>query len=159
MSTETSDFVILVAEDNPADVALVREALKEHRVNCVLHVVNDGAQAIAFIDGIDVDPKKPRLDLILLDLHLPSRDGEEIVKRLRSTERNAQTPVIVMSGSDSPTDRRKAEKYALFYFRKPSRLAEFTQLGAIVASVLADAAESARRLPTPGAQARRHGGQ
>jgi len=137
MTTGTPDCLILIAEDNAADLALVREALKEHQVECSLHVSNDGAKAIAFLHALDVDPKAPQLDLVLLDMHLPKRDGEDVLKTLRSTDRYGQTPVIVMTASDSPEAQQTAEKNAaLYYFRKPSSLSEFMQLGALVRSVL-----------------------
>lgn len=130
-------FEILVAEDNPIDVALVREALKEQTLDCNLHVFPDGARTIAFLYELDARPEQP-LDLILLDMHLPKYDGEEILRRLRSTENYAQTPVIVMTASDSPYDQDKAERHAaLHYFLKPSNLTEFLQLGQIIKDILA----------------------
>lgn len=129
---------ILLAEDNPADVALVREAFKEHGVACGLHVVRDGAEAIGFIERLDKDRREPPLDLLLLDMHLPKRHGADILKRLRSTERYAQTPVIVMTGSTSAQDEEAADKNAaLHYFRKPSNAVQFLELGAIVKDILA----------------------
>ncbi|HEY1340441.1 MAG TPA: response regulator [Bryobacteraceae bacterium] len=137
MNKASAGCEILLAEDNAADITLVREALREHRLDCALHVMRDGAQAIAFLERLDADPGEPRLDLVLVDMHLPKRDGEDILRRLRSTERYAQTPVIVMTASDSPDDRQRAEKHAaLHYFRKPSSLTEFIELGAIVRSIL-----------------------
>lgn len=129
---------ILLAEDNAADVALVREAFKEHGVRCGLHVVRDGAAAIGFIERLDEDRREPPLDLLLLDMHLPKRDGADILKRLRSTERYAQTPAVVMTGSTSAQDQEAADKNAaLHYFRKPSNAAQYLELGAIVKDILA----------------------
>jgi CheY-like chemotaxis protein len=146
---------ILLAEDNPADVAIVREAFKEHGVSCGLHVVRDGAAAIGFIERLDEDRREPPLDLLLLDMHLPKRHGADILKRLRSTERYAQTPVIVMTGSTSTQDEEAANKNAaLHYFRKPSNTAQFLELGAIVKDILAG-----RRLGSAGqSRERRLGG-
>ena len=91
----------------------------------------------AFIEKADNDAKAPGPDLLLLDMHLPKYDGEAILKRLRSTERYAQIPVVVMTSSDAPQDHDKAQKHAaMFYFRKPSRLEEFIQLGVIVREIL-----------------------
>ena len=132
-------FEILIAEDNPADVALVREALKMHDINCVLHVLRDGEQALALLDSLDRDPKLPRVDLLMLDMHLPKHDGEEILKRLRSTEHYAQTPVIVMTSYPSNLIEANATKHAaMFYFRKPSTLDELSELGSMVRNVLAE---------------------
>jgi two-component system response regulator len=77
------------------------------------------------------------LDLLLLDMHLPRYNGEQILQRLRSTERYGQTPVVVMTSSAAPEDQERAQKHAaLFYFRKPSHLEEFIQLGVIVRDIL-----------------------
>lgn len=130
-------FEILIAEDNSADVGLVREALREHELDCVLHVVTDGASAIAFINGLDSDPESPELDCVLVDMHLPKRSGEDFLHSLRCTERNAQVPVIVMTGAHSTSIEEKAMKHAaLSYFRKPSTLDGFLELGAIVRDIL-----------------------
>ena len=136
-SVEYSLMQILLAEDNPADVALVREALNKQKIDCDLIVIDDGEQAIAFINRIDADRKSPCPALLLLDLHLPRRGGEEILKNLRASERCGQTPVVILSSSDSPKDRENAEKNAaLHYFRKPSTLSEFMELGVIVKQVI-----------------------
>lgn len=150
MATETRPFEILLAEDSQADAELVREALKEHHVNCSLRVISDGAQAIEFIDRIDGDPKAPPLDLLLLDMRLPRCDGEEVLQRLRSTEHYAQTPVIVMTGLSSSSLEGKAIRHnAMTYFEKPSTLEEFMQLGSIVCRILEQGAA------TPGDQTNR----
>jgi len=129
---------ILLAEDNAADELLVREALREHGVACDLHVVRDGAQAISFILHLDTNGSaEPRLDLLLLDMHLPRHDGDEILRTLRSTEHHSQKPVIVMSSSEAPRLRDTAHTHdALYFFHKPSSLDEFMLLGGIVKGVL-----------------------
>ncbi len=130
---------ILLAEDNAADEVLVREALREHDVACDLHVVKDGAQAISFILNLDSNSaNEPRIDLLLLDMHLPRHDGGDILRALRSTRHHSQKPVIVMSSSESPGLRNTAdEHHALYFFHKPSSLDEFMVLGGIVKGVLA----------------------
>lgn len=128
---------ILLAEDNPADVQLVREALEDRSVDCALHVVPDGAQAIAFIEKVDGSSTLPCPSLLLLDLHLPKRNGEEILRYLRASERCGRTPVVVLTSSDSPRDVENATRHAaLHYFRKPSALDEFLKLGDIVKDII-----------------------
>jgi CheY-like chemotaxis protein len=128
---------IVLAEDNSADVMLVRLALKSAGIHCELHVLDDGEKAIAFIEELDASPRSRSVDLLLLDMHLPKRDGDEILKRLRSTDHYAQTPVIVMTASNAPGDHDQAKKHAaLHYFRKPSNLAEYMKLGIIVSDLL-----------------------
>jgi CheY-like chemotaxis protein len=128
---------IVLAEDNPADVRLVREALDEHSVNCNLFVIEDGEEALRYIQGLDADAKSNCPDLLLLDLHLPKRNGEEILRHLRASERCGQTPVVILTSSGSHMDRQQAEKNAvLHYFRKPSTLSQFMELGTIVKAVI-----------------------
>jgi CheY-like chemotaxis protein len=144
-------FEILLAEDNPADVTLVREALKMHNVDCVVHVLRDGEQALALLDSLDRDPKLPRVDLLILDMHLPKHDGEEILKRLRSTEHYAQTPVIVMTSYPSSWIEAKAAKHAaVFYYQKPSTMDELKELGAVVRNVLDSRDHGGRQTPPLG---------
>jgi CheY-like chemotaxis protein len=123
MVNERRPYHILVAEDSAADVGIVRVALRDQDINHVLHVARDGEEAIAFIDKADADSKVPGPDLFLLDMYLPRYSGEQILRRLRSTERYAQTPVVVMTSFSVPADQDRAQTHAaLFYFRKPSRL-------------------------------------
>jgi DNA-binding response OmpR family regulator len=135
--TETRPLAILLVEDNPADAELVREALKEHEIDCSLRVLSDGAQAIAFINRIDTDPEAPPLDLLLLDVCLPKCDGEEVLKCLRSSYRYANTPVIITTGLSSSSVEEEASRYdGITYFQKPCTLEEFMQLGSIMRRVL-----------------------
>lgn len=128
---------IVLAEDNSGDVMLVRMALQSSGLNCELRVLDDGDKAVAFIEEFDANPNAGAMDLLLLDLHLPKRDGEEILKRLRASAHYAQTPVVVMTASDAPRDHAQAKKHAaLHYFRKPSNLDEYMQLGIIVRDLL-----------------------
>jgi CheY-like chemotaxis protein len=137
MTAETRPFEVLLAEDSPADAELVREALREHDLHCSLRVISDGAQAIEFINRIDTDPEAPPLDLVLLDMHLPKRDGREILKRLRCTEHYARTPAIIMTGlSFGSVQEEVIRDHAMMYFEKPSTLDQFLQLGSIIRRVL-----------------------
>lgn len=137
MSFGASPSQIILAEDNPADVGLVREALREHDVHCDLVVISDGQEVLALIDRLDRESKLPCPDLLLLDLSLPKYGGQDILKHLRASERCGQTPVIVLTSSDWIADRENAEKNAaMHYFRKPSSFVEFMQLGVIVKDVI-----------------------
>jgi CheY-like chemotaxis protein len=137
ITTQDRPYHILLAEDSAADVGIVRIALRDQNLNHILHVARDGEEAITFIEKADKDAKGPGPDLLLLDMHLPKYNGEEILKRLRSTEHFAQIPVVVMTSSDAPQDHDTAQRHAaLFYFRKPSRLEEFIHLGVIVREIL-----------------------
>lgn len=135
--SEIRPFEILLAEDSPADAELVREALKEFGLNCSVRVIPDGAQAIEFIQRSGADPKSPPLDLVMLDMRLPKRNGEEVLKHLKSIERYARTPVIIMTGLSLKSIEESAIGYGgTMYFEKPSTLEEFLQLGSLVGRVL-----------------------
>ena len=128
---------ILLAEDNWGDVLLVQEALRAHQVQHTLHVVRDGAEALAFVERMGQPGSEPCPDLVLLDVNLPKVDGPEVLKALRNHEACARTPVIVVSSSDSPRDRsRMAELGIARYFKKPSDFEAFLKLGAVVGEVI-----------------------
>ncbi|HYO80112.1 MAG TPA: response regulator, partial [Bryobacteraceae bacterium] len=75
---------ILLAEDNQADILLVRNALAEHRIQHLLHVVNDGGAAIQYVLGIGTPGAAPCPDVMLLDLNLPVADGPEVLRHFRA---------------------------------------------------------------------------
>lgn len=128
---------ILLAEDNPADALLVREALEDRAVNCEIHVIADGERVVQFIQQIDADSALPCPQLVLLDLNLPKRNGEHILKSLRASERCGQTPVVILTSSESPRDEANATRYAaLHYFRKAASLDQFMELSNVVNQIL-----------------------
>src|ERR1044071_9141880 len=111
MGAGTRPYQILLAEDSAADVGIVRIALRDQNIDHVLHVARDGEEAITFIERADNNSNALGPDLLLLDMHLPKYDGEAILKRLRSSERYAQIPVVVMTSSDAPRDHDTAQKH------------------------------------------------
>lgn len=122
---------ILLAEDNPADVFLIRTALEEHGVDVPLEVVADGKEVLQVLQEQQLQTVS-QLKLIILDLNLPRHDGIEILQRLRQTEGLAGIPVVVLTSSDSPRDRIVASQLgASRYLRKPSNLEQFLSLGAV----------------------------
>ena len=132
----TAHLRILLVEDNPADVTLVEEALSEAGMNCILELATDGSKAIELIERIDAG-SRPCPALMLLDLNLPRVSGEAVLQRLRDSQRCNAMRVLVVSSSAAPSDRDRAMKLgATDYFRKPSSLAEFLELGPKVRSLL-----------------------
>ena len=89
MSESCSSYQIDLAEDNPADVGLVRAALQEHEVDRVLRAIADGEEALSFIDSLDLDQKLPCPDLLILDLHHPERDRRQRTTEVPSGERTS----------------------------------------------------------------------
>ena len=76
---------ILLVEDNPADVRLTQEAFKTTRIPNRLHVVRDGAEALAYLEQTGRFSDAPRPDMILLDLNLPKKDGREVLTLIKQT--------------------------------------------------------------------------
>jgi CheY-like chemotaxis protein len=120
---------ILLVEDNPADVRLTREALKEGKVYNNLNVVTDGVEAVDFLCRKGKYAKAVRPDLILLDLNLPKKDGREVLKEIKNDEDLKTIPVVVLTVSKADEDVLKMYKlHANCYITKPVDLAQFLNI-------------------------------
>ena len=120
---------ILLVEDNPGDARLTIEAFKEGRVTNSLTVINDGADALAYLrrEGKYSAAKLP--DLVLLDLNLPKMDGREVLAEVKSDERLRNIPVIVLTTSSAPEDVKRAYgNHANCYITKPVDLDQFLRV-------------------------------
>jgi two-component system, chemotaxis family, response regulator Rcp1 len=128
---------IVVVEDNPADVALIRLALEEAGVECVLVLLEDGERAIHFVRGMTASDARP--DLVILDLNLPKSDGMEVLAAMRSTQAFAEVPVAILSSSSSQRERERMDVYRVHrYLAKPPDLEEFLQIGFTIKELLED---------------------
>lgn len=117
---------ILLVEDNPGDVRLTQEVLKEAKVKNELHVVYDGVEAIAFLrrEGKYKDASKP--DLILLDLNLPKKTGHEVLAEIKADDNLKRIPVVVLTVSKDEEDILKSYNlYANCFINKPVDLNQF----------------------------------
>ncbi|MDO8663177.1 MAG: response regulator [Candidatus Omnitrophota bacterium] len=120
---------ILLVEDNPADVRLTTEALKEEKFCNNLHVVNDGVEAMAFLRKEGKFAKAVRPDLILLDLNLPKKDGREVLKEIKEDNELKNIPVVILTVSKSEEDILKSYNlHANCYISKPVDLAQFMKI-------------------------------
>ena len=132
-----SPITILLAEDNPGDVFLVRRALEKHELRVELIVVEDGQAAIRYMDRVDSDDDVASPTLALLDLNLPRATGNRVLLRIRQSSRCGKIPIIIVTSSDSPLDRAAAAQLgASDYFQKPGDLAGFMRLGQVVRDAL-----------------------
>lgn len=136
--TRSTPLRILLAEDNSGDVFLVQRALQTHRIDCEITVLEDGEAATQYLSINErSDDPQSRLDLILLDLNLPRCSGSEILQQLRLSTHWRDTPVIILTSSDSPSERADALRSgATHYFCKPTDLAGFMSLGQVVKNVM-----------------------
>jgi chemotaxis family two-component system response regulator Rcp1 len=96
-------FDILLVEDNPGDVRLTREAVKDDKM-INLHVVRDGAQALAFLRQEGKNADAPRPDLILLDLNLPRKNGHEVLAEIKEDPNLKHIPVVILTASQAEPD-------------------------------------------------------
>jgi CheY-like chemotaxis protein len=120
---------ILLVEDNPGDVRLTQEALKEGKVYNNLHWAKDGVEALEFLRREGRHSGAPRPDIILLDLNLPKKDGREVLSVIKGDERFKQIPVVVLTTSKAEEDvLRSYELHANCYITKPVDLDKFIQV-------------------------------
>jgi len=111
---------ILVIEDNPGDVRLIKEALKESSIKATLYILGDGSTAIRFLDESKQEPFLTLPSLILLDLNFPRRSGLDILRHIKADDALKRIPVIVLSSSQNPDDIAKAyDLHANCYLTKP----------------------------------------
>ncbi|HEY8250629.1 MAG TPA: response regulator [Burkholderiales bacterium] len=117
---------ILLVEDNPGDVRLTREALKEGKVYSNLHTVKDGVEAMEFLRRQGKYKDVPRPDIILLDLNLPRKDGREVLEEIKSDSVLKRIPVVVLTTSKAEEDvLRTYNLHANCYVTKPVDLEKF----------------------------------
>jgi len=117
---------ILLVEDNPGDVRLTQEALKEGKVRNKLHIVYDGAEAMEFLKKKGKYEKAPRPDLILLDLNLPKMDGRQVLGEIKKDNDLKRIPVVILTMSRAEEDILKTYNlHANCYVTKPVELEQF----------------------------------
>lgn len=119
---------ILLIEDNEADIRLTKEVFAESSLPTRITVARDGEQALAALRGQDRYLGVGRVDLVLLDLNLPRRDGREVLAEIRADPALADLPVIVLTTSRSEQDiARTYQLHANSYVCKPVDLPQFIE--------------------------------
>lgn len=120
---------ILLVEDNPGDVRLTREALKEAKVLNNLNVVGDGTEAVAYLERQGKYGDSVRPDLILLDLNLPKMNGREVLAYIKGKDELARIPVVILTSSKAEEDILKTYGlHANCYIIKPVDLDKFVNI-------------------------------
>jgi chemotaxis family two-component system response regulator Rcp1 len=128
-----SAIEILLVEDNPGDVRLTREALRDGKVRNNLHVAKDGVEALEFLRREGTWAAAPRPDVILLDLNLPRKNGREVLAEVKSDPELMSIPIVVLTTSEDEQDILRAYEYhANCYITKP---VDFEQFMNVVRSI------------------------
>lgn len=117
---------ILLAEDNPGDVALTRRALRQSKVNNNLHVVSDGEEAMRFLRREGEHADAPRPDLVLLDINMPRKSGLEVLEDVKREEDLCTIPICMLTTSEDDQDILSAyARHANAFVKKPVDLEQF----------------------------------
>ncbi len=127
-----SSLTILLVEDNPDHVELIKRSFEHNRTKNKIYVVSDGEAALDYVfrKGIYADPEKsPRPHVILLDLRIPRIDGLEVLKRIKTSKEHKKLPVVILTTSEAERDIAIAyEQHANSYLVKPVNFEKFAQL-------------------------------
>ena len=124
--TPLDPITILLIEDSPGDIELIREGLKQGRVANQLFVAEDGEQAVSFLKQQGAYARDPRPDLVLLDINLPKKNGHEVLRFIREDDQLSSLPVIMLTTSDSDIDIIKGyNQHVNAYITKPVRANDF----------------------------------
>jgi CheY-like chemotaxis protein len=125
---QTEFHDVLLVEDNPGDVRLVREALQEAGSMARLHVCQNGEEALAFLLREGEHTTAPRPDLIIMDLAMPPMCGKDLLRHLKQDPKLKTIPVVVFTSSTSEIDVSESyELHANCYVTKPLDFAEYLE--------------------------------
>ena len=120
---------VLLVEDDPGDVLMTREAFADNKVANTLHVVNDGTEAMEFLNKQGEHADAPTPDLILLDLNLPRMDGREVLAAVKQDPTLRQIPVVVLTTSEAEEDvLRSYDLHANAFVTKPVDFERFIEV-------------------------------
>jgi CheY-like chemotaxis protein len=129
---------LLVVEDNPTDVILLKESLAQNQVDCQITVLEDGEKAIEYLRDLD---SKGLPDLVILDLNLPKYDGMEVLRKYSSDPRMKDIPVAIFTSSKSNAERARAQTFGVReYIHKPMSYDDFMEVGKVFGRLLEESA-------------------
>lgn len=124
--SENPPVQILLVEDSPADVRLIREAMRDSSIPHEFHVASDGIEAMAYLWRTGEHQNAPRPQMIILDLNMPRRDGRQVLSDIKADQHLRRIPVVVMSSSAADEDIVRAyDSHANCYIRKPVDFSQF----------------------------------
>jgi CheY-like chemotaxis protein len=130
---------ILIIEDNPADVILLRVALDQHKEEYVIEVLRDGAEALAFVQRQRIEPEVHKPCVIVMDMHLPKHDGAAVLKAIRLTPALEHIHVVVLTGMSAPKDEAEVKRLGIrLYQPKPTNLDDWFALAGKILEICHD---------------------
>ncbi|MGH7962634.1 MAG: response regulator [Candidatus Binatia bacterium] len=145
MSQKLQTVRLVLVEDNPADVYLIKKALEENHIACEVTCFEDGEDALAALSAEGEGALLP--DVILMDLNTPRSEGIEVLKALRQAPRLVNVPIGILTSSESPVDQQRTALLGVtHYIRKPPTLDDFLrEVGQGVKELLRERAEKQAR--------------
>jgi CheY-like chemotaxis protein len=131
---------VLLVEDNPADVFVVREVLRECNLDSDVHIARDGHEAMLYLKSLLMETEHCPA-LVLLDLNLPKVGGLEVLSYIRNSSPCKNTPVIIVTSSNAMKDREITGALGVqAYFQKPTSLDQYMELAKVIRQVLGELA-------------------
>jgi len=125
--------LIVIVQDNPADIQLFRLALVEQKEPYQLIELRDGAEALRFVRERHGEAEEPEPCVILLNLYLPKYDGVEVLRALKADARLKHVQVVMLTSAIvPPSERLKMEHLGAIIWQKPKQLAQVIELAAFV---------------------------
>ena len=132
-ASPATPLTIIIVEDNPIDVYLVRWVLTAHELPYALQVIENGDHALEVFDQLSAQESLRAPTIVLLDLNLPQLDGKEVLRHIKAIPQGSDIRVVVVTSSNNPADRRETLRLgADAYFVKPFHLNDFMQLGNLI---------------------------
>jgi len=126
---DTETRRILLVEDNPADVRMIREVVSDYKIKIQIHNVKNGIEALNFLNKEGKYGNAFHPDFILLDLNLPRKNGKELLIQIKKDIKLKNIPIIILTSSDSEEDVLKAcELRARYFIKKPMLFEEYKKI-------------------------------
>jgi CheY-like chemotaxis protein len=131
-----SSFRIVVVEDNPADIFLLRSALAAHSGIYEIEVLTDGEQALRFVRDYRQSPGQSTPCVFVIDWYLPKYDGSEILKAIREESLLSEVPIVILAGLPSKQGEALAKSLGVrVYLNKPADLGGYRKLAEEIAAI------------------------
>src|SRR5947209_7044770 len=135
--SEAKKFRLLVIEDNPGDIELLKLALEGAALDCELEVFQHGGEALCHVRSFDSGDDRRVPDLAVIDINLPQNDGIQVLEAMRGIRALADVPVVVFSSSSMPAERARLDAFAITRFiAKPADLEAVLEIGPLLREIL-----------------------